>query len=1509
MAEEKKEKKLYKHIDTDLDSELVIKNLNHNARKYVEFNHWDESKAREFYDALNNYTQAIAEGRLSTLPSGAISDSGSQLDNGKADWRDKDGNVLSQEQYESLSKRKKKKATQDFYANREVASYMNNILDQLAAKAEKPKGPAKFDIKDNVWTGFMKSIMPNGSGDVEAWMDLDPYDETTQKRGTANRAKAFSDYIEKYIGNLSDDMDFTDSPYKSKDEYVTALRGLQAELANGVDSADFRALSQMGANPAVYRAFFSTAKAIDPETGQAAEQPAAQTQTPAGDSEETKVKLNAEWNKFKNLYKSKNYQTYLPKAGAQVGLSYDTSKTGDDAVTAYLNAANAANLNFSVQALQNTSGNGYARYLAQYGTINPGAVRTVDQGEYAGWKYIPESLNKSDYSVLAYNPTNNGVKRLFYGDLGQAARDDFGNIIRSIYNYNETANKPYFQEGGTVEETTLEPTVPAGSILDVINSGTGAAATFAQRMSQQSAKTKADPKLRQPGKAANNYSDNQLTATDAVRLGAVAADVAALIDPEPFSALGLGVGSDVANLYADVKEGYGIGASLGNFAGNIALSAVGMIPIFGDAVGSGGKVVKTLVKFVPKINKALIAGGLLAGVSNAGEITKSLSKIGKDGPENEMNVNDWRNIATALQLVLGGANAVKNHRAVKQIQKAGKTTDMVDVVVKNKQTGEKKTLRFGDKEDVVKLRAAKTPEDINNVVARHPSLKDKYEVDTKSGSQIKWFGDQSKWYKPWSWRTKTETTGIADGAVNTSPLDFDKVRNMARESSIGNNRANYIASHTDRENPELIKLRELLGLPYYPAKAANHAPTNDFGPATSIIIQRAKNYKKRVGNLLNVKIEALPHTKEWKTLIKQGATPEELTALDMWKEGGKMQRVRKALGGFEFPTLNAPTIKMPWFMVKRQIDAMPKSTPASTTKNYGTNYTSDLDYSNGEYGTTKQVNLTGILNANAKLRDKNLAPAHQAEGYDYYNAQANTDKARKSWQDAGNREKDFMAWAVKWQSEHPNGTQSDMLADYNKLIDSMYQYKHEMGTDTYSGANSYRHDDKVAAFNQANKAVYGSANAPGGVHGYSTQQEGWNGTSTAQRFIDRTDADVTDFNWSFADDASDQLKGLFTGLVKDASGRYYVNQGETPAPAGNDEDSTETDPAKKQKPTTESPKSTFNFGNLLTEIAPNALAFGRYLAARNNNKTQLDIARKMPVLLLDPVEHHRAVYGDLDAIQRGRSQYAKLMHMAGQPITSDGSLQTAAMLTANQQGNQYIDEGERQNDAMEQATAEKAWLQEKENKENRHSTAMTNRSALVQHRINWLSALGGYHKSNYTSLDNLLAQWEAKAQSKADENKAYAEQINNLNLQNQINSDLAGAGISVTPAEQQLWDDLQTGKRKLSDLKTDSDEYKSYQRISQAVSEELTRRIAASKGQVYTPYISPLPATFTGDVVPAQGDGGKVKVQKLKNKIKKMELFQRSLENRMKNYEQDMDRAQRSSSQYMRAQSHKSSKK
>lgn len=1591
----------YKYIDTDIDSDLLLANLKHNAQNYVKHKKWDESKAKEFYSALNNFETAISDGRLSSDQSGDIIDAKGLIDNGMADWRDQNGKVLSEEEYQALNDKEKKKATKDFLSNREVASYLGIIAKDLYNKerAKKPKEAPKFDLKTHgLWDKFINHMAPGGTGDLEAWWDTDPYDEKTKKRSTTKRAKLFSDYIDEYIANLSEDIDFKDSDFKSRENYLARLEALKEELKNGINSNDYRFINQLGGTPEQYRTFFTTDKTYIPKDKQTEAEAAAAAagedgETPATSEEDAKVKarLNNLEGKYKKAFFSAKYPIYNAHS-RPTGVKYDTSAANK--VVAYQNALNAANINFSVERLQNTRGTEYINYLEQYGQMNPAAIRTVEAGQYAGWNYIPESLNKKNFSVLAYNPNTHQVARLYYGMLGMQARQDYANILRQMDSWNDVENKPLFQEGGVInipqEEFNNDGPAPGATPPPAM----GAAAAFDLAQKELSVKTKSDPKNRQPWKKENNYSNTgPLTTTDYARLGAIAADIAALVDPEPISAGVLGIGSDVTNFVADIKEGQGWGNALGSFAGNLGLSAIGLVPVLGDAAGSGSKVVKGLIKLAPKVNKILLGSGILIGLSNADEIIKSFSKIGKDGPENEMNMQDWRNIGLGVQLILGGANAYRNVKAGKRMRaaKEASVTSHMDVKVKDA-SGAEKVLRFGGAKDVAALRNAKTPEQVNAVINSHPSMKDKYSVITESKSGHTWFGDESSWYKPWSWRQKTSTE-VLNGPVVNPVYSAQRFNSLYTPSG----RGRYIGTNVQRTNPDEFikydfnpnslsridkgKLRlQALRNKNKPAGGTTPANTSNTPPnipppsttpkqqpgfnkgngysgpgkkpqkapqyenmRAKTLIDRAKDYKAN----LQGSAKGQPHSPEYNELVSRGNSESYLRSLGVWKQGGKL--IPKAQEGFQFALPEKPKINLDFSVLhpfglghilnnETNNNGVSNETSNEYTNvpNYGTGYMSSRNYLNQEYGTSKKVNLLGIKIANAAKRDKALHPDHLAAGYNYNDAQFNTNQARDKWQsNPDNRTADFMNWVTNWRTQHPTGTQLDMLSDYNHLIDKMYDYKRQMSTAPYVGRGSYRKGNTVKLFNQTNKAIYGSANSPGGVHGYSVPLENVNGTTTAQRFIDITDDNISDLNFKFKDDATDDFKNLFSGLVKDRYGRYFVYDKtlnfQPPSNKESDSNNKNTtdentntfstiNPAVESSDSENSNSKKFiDIDSLLANALPNAIAASRYLLARNNNNRLFEQAKQAPVLLYDPMEAHKWLYGNEQAIMAGRQAAGRLNSLASRAITSDGAQQQAAQMEGYMKGLEYIQQGQQQDAEKRERTAAAEWEQERLNQKSRYDTAMFNRQNIFQKKQSVLTALGARDRANYESLNGFLAELENKAKLNNEQLLEVRENAQKASLQNDISANLENYGIPATLEDQQLINDLLTEKRKLSDLS--EEEKATYQRLSNSIQEEVTKRIYAIKGIQYKPFVPNNTSLFipedykpviaSNPVVTSKAKGGslgdseKVTIQKLKSRMKEMELFQKQMNNRLTAYQKDIERAQRSADNYIKGQKRK----
>ena len=98
---------------------------------------------------------------------------------------------------------------------------------------------------------------------------------------------------------------------------------------------------------------------------------------------------------------------------------------------------------------------------------------------------------------------------------------------------------------------------------------------------------------------------------DYIDLGALAADIYSGLS-DPITGTVAGVASSLANFGTDLSRGRGLWESAKGLGTNLMFDAVSIIPVLGDAVGSGGKVIKKLAKWTPKILGVLSTGRALA---------------------------------------------------------------------------------------------------------------------------------------------------------------------------------------------------------------------------------------------------------------------------------------------------------------------------------------------------------------------------------------------------------------------------------------------------------------------------------------------------------------------------------------------------------------------------------------------------------------------------------------------------------------------------------------------------------------------------------------------------------------------------------------------------------------------------------------------------------------------------------------------------------------------------------
>lgn len=226
----------------------------------------------------------------------------------------------------------------------------------------------------------------------------------------------------------------------------------------------------------------------------------------------------------------------------------------------------------------------------------------------------------------------------------------------------------------------------------------------------------------------------------------------------------------------------------------------------------------------------------------------------------------------------------------------------------------------------------------------------------------------------------------------------------------------------------------------------------------------------------------------------------------------------------------------------------------------------------------------------------------------------------------------------------------------------------------------------------------------------------------------------------------------------------------------------------------------------------------RAMYADITNRKVTDMLKKQP-LLLDPQEDHRYIQSDLDAEMNGQQAAAQLNRLSSQPMTSDGSLQTAAQLDAVAKGNEAITQGRQQSNQRLRDMAEKAWEQEVVNHTNRHNTAMQNRESIYNTANENKALEAAYLNQKFTVWDALAQEKEFKAKSDYEQMRARADQFAQGDINNAIKYGLSNyaAKYGLTPEDVSLWNKVYVdGSVKLDDVQKDPIKLKQWNKVLSA---------------------------------------------------------------------------------------------
>lgn len=688
----------YKFGDDELDLNDYIRNLNHNYQSYVNSQNWNEGQRQEFRSAYDNFLKGLQDqlanntNRFSTDFSGSIIDSTGQLSNTDNDdidpvgseyyYNDK-GDRITTDDLNTMGKRQQKKYS-TFSANRQVATFFNKVGTALRdARKNKPTTQNQSNAFNLSKHGFLANWTTannpaGGEFNLSPYLEKDTLDETTGLRGTTNRAAYLKEQIENYLNNVGN-YDFSGTPFKDRETYISKLRAAAQNLENGYNSEDVIALNQAGIGNEFLSKFFATgAEQKKTEVQQAAEDlmKIQQQQAQKIIDRRNQLQYEADRDKFFSQYQASNpFQSREPSI--PLPLSY-TRQAVEEAAIKKFNAdpnnkeavreairqyINIPQLSKFIRGKSNLILQDGTDITAQHITNNLDLAAQADlfinpmyldeQGKSIlpnGYYVLPGSEDYDNWTYIAYNPNTRQ-----YQEQSMLLNDELKK--RMAYSEYDKRNK----KSNEAQKHQL-----GGTFKDMES----------RRNKAQEEKQKVEQKSYATGRTKEQIESDQAPHTewskaDLLRLGAIGGDVASLIASMTgvgsVASAGIGMASTAANQAADMAEGMGFLESLGNNAVSYGLDALSLIPFARAA--KIPKTIKAIAGFAPKL-MAIISTA--QGISNAPEITKSLSKLNSS---ESLTVEDWRNIANGIQIVLGGTAATHRASKAKSHVDAARTND------------------------------------------------------------------------------------------------------------------------------------------------------------------------------------------------------------------------------------------------------------------------------------------------------------------------------------------------------------------------------------------------------------------------------------------------------------------------------------------------------------------------------------------------------------------------------------------------------------------------------------------------------------------------------------------------------------------------------------------------------------------------------------------------------------------------------------------------------------------
>lgn len=1549
----------YKFGDDELDLNDYIRNLNHNYQSYVNSQNWNEGQRQEFRSAYDNFLKGLQDqlanntNRFSTDFSGSIIDSTGQLSNTDNDdidpvgseyyYNDK-GDRITTDDLNTMGKRQQKKYS-TFSANRQVATFFNKVGTALRdARKNKPTTQNQSNAFNLSEHGFLANWTtannPAGGEFLSPYLEKDTLDETTGLRGTTNRAAYLKEQIENYLNNVGN-YDFSGTPFKDRETYISKLRAAAQNLENGYNSEDVIALNQAGIGNEFLSKFFATgAEQKKTEVQQAVEdlmKIQQQQQAQKIIDRRNQLQYEADRDKFFSQYQASNpFQSRGPSI--PLPLSY-TRQAVEEAAIKKFNAdpnnkeavreairqyINIPQLSRFIRGKSNLILQDGTDITAQHITNNLDLAAQADlfinpmyldeQGKSIlpnGYYVLPGSEDYDNWTYIAYNPNTRQ-----YQEQSMLLNDELKK--RMAYSEYDKRNK----KSNEAQKHQL-----GGTFKDMES----------RRNKAQEEKQKVEQKSYATGRTKEQIESDQAPHTewskaDLLRLGAIGGDVASLIASMTgvgsVASAGIGMASTAANQAADMAEGMGFLESLGNNAVSYGLDALSLIPFARAA--KIPKTIKAIAGFAPKL-MAIISTA--QGISNAPEITKSLSKLNSS---ESLTVEDWRNIANGIQIVLGGTAATHRASKAKSHVDAARTNDEW---LKTEQG-----YRRISEQDMKKLREAATIKEQNTILSpynvtlaesrkRFGLGKGKGKADITSEN---YYYDFDKPVTTYSGDLPIQHTfgpgekwlGTRNIPLLRIPAVRDAYNRVIHPQAYNRAKGKATEGNKQRSTFDISKLREL---------------SSQTGKLTSQEIatinrQRVKSGK---GKLTEQEIQTLNQRRQnrasdgtdnsfqarlqrYKDAEREGkftsveANPERSARLQSEEA---YRNVRQTFNLYGAPQYKRPLTGAAYkakqdmynrLFNQRRYDVIEafrnRELPhRQSNKKKKTSRDDRRTVKREDGGTLDLVRVRKFQNAgkfpewysklykfqnltgwNNSLNQSLAGPSITNENVGHYRAGDLNEAYTKNNSYTSNPNLVGQDLQSYYDSSFKGKSLDDYVSAYNANAAKIRGYWDQERTYKQSGAQEHNRLFKNMFGNRSD-----NSNNVWNI-GYDSNLEDIVGSSTWLRRMDRYEKEF--------DNLSDEEKksrihkidlgdGNFGYVYKKANGDIAVwNQPETPATSAIQPSQEPSDDNKQNK------QNKSFFSNINPTIA---YGLPRAVYADRMNRRITDLAKESVVpLLKDPFEVHRYTRSDLDAEMQGERNYANLRRLASRPITSDGSLQTATQLQAEVQGQEARTAGKEKSNQVQRQYDELAWQQEKENAANRHETAMFNRAqqwGADQDKSKYEQA---YLAKKFNIWDVVGQQLEYDERVKQQENKALTDNFARSDIHNAVNYAPNEYGAGLSAEELSVWNKVLSGTNPSSLQPNEFNQYRlAMQKVSRVENEQLRQHYNIPNTRWSGKSMQSIPEQISiikkGGVVSAK-NGSKIAVAGIEAKTADAERFQKQIKETIDRNEKAIDRLSKS---------------